>query len=67
MLELLEGDFIGLEGISLAFWMINNDEYQMKSIDKLHYMFPAGLSYDKWHKLNVVYDAAKGFESCVSC
>ena len=67
MLELLEGDFIGLEGISLALWIINNDEYEMKSIDKLHYTFPAGLSHDKWQKLNVENDAAKGFESFVSC
>jgi len=39
----------------------------MKSIDKLHSTFPAGLSQDKWHTSNVGHDAAKGFESVVSC
>jgi len=61
MLELLEGHFIGLKGNSLALWMINNNGYEMKSIDKLHNTFPAGQSYDKWHKLNVEYDVTKGF------
>jgi len=67
MLELLEGDFIGLEGIILSFWIINNDEYEMRSIDKLYYTLLAALSHDKWHKLNVEYDPAKGLESFVSC
>jgi len=39
----------------------------MKSIHQLHYTFPAGLSQAKWHKLNIEYDAAKGFESFVHC
>jgi hypothetical protein len=56
-----------LRRISLAFLIINNDEYEMKSIDKLHYTFPAGLSHDKWYKLNIEHDAVKGFESLVRC
>jgi len=67
MLELLERDFIGLEGISLAFWIDNNDEYKKKSIETLYYLFPAGLFHNNWCKVNVEYDAAKGIESCVSC
>jgi len=51
----------------LAFLIINNDEYEMKSIDKLHYMFPPGLSHDKCHKLNIVHDTVKGFQSLVRC
>ena len=51
----------------MEFLIINNDEYEMKSIDKLHYMFPAGVSHDKLHKLNIEQDAAKGFESLVRC
>ena len=39
----------------------------MKSIDKLHYTFPAGLSHVNWHKLNIEHDAAMGFESFVHC
>jgi len=53
--------------MSLVFLIIDNDEYEMKSIDKLHYAFPAGLSHDKWHKLNAMHDAAQGFEAFVSC
>jgi len=49
------------EGVSLAFLIINNDEYEMKSIDKLHYTFPAGLSHNSRHKLNIEHDAAMGF------
>jgi len=51
----------------LAFLIINNDEYEMKSIDKLHYAFPAGLSHDKWHKLNIEHDIAMGFKSFAHC
>ena len=51
----------------MAFLVINNDKYEMKAIDKLHYTFPAGLSHDKWHKLNIEHDAAMGFESFVNC
>jgi len=47
--------------------IINNDECKLKSIDKLHYTFPAGLSHDKWHKLNIEHDAAKGLELLVGC
>jgi hypothetical protein len=50
-----------------VFLIINNDEYQMKSIDRLHYTFPAGLSDDKWCKFNFKHDAAKGFQSLVHC
>jgi len=32
----------------------------MKWIHQLHYTFPAGLSHDKWHKLNVKNDTANG-------
>ena len=39
----------------------------MMSIDKLHYTFLAGLSHDKWDMMNDVHDAAKFFESFVSC
>jgi len=53
--------------ISLAFLTKNNDEYERKSIYKLHYMFPAGLFHDKWHKLNIEPDAAMGFKSFVHC
>lgn len=52
---------------SLAFLIIDNDEYEMKSINKLHYKFPAGLSHDNWDKLNGKHLAAKGFEPFVSC
>ena len=51
----------------MAFLIINNDEYEMKSIDKLHYMFPAGLSHEKWQKFNIQHDVAKGFESLIPC
>jgi len=51
----------------LAFLIINNDEYEMKSIDKLHHTFPAGLSHDKWHNLNIAHNTAMGFESFVRC
>ena len=67
MLELLEGNLFGLEGIPLAFWINNNWNYEMKSIDTLHYTFLAGPFHNKWHKLNIESDAAKGFESFVSC
>jgi hypothetical protein len=50
-----------------GFLIINNDKYEMKSIDKLHYTFLAGLSHNKWHKVNIEDDAAKGFESLVHC
>jgi len=40
---------------------MNNDEYEMKLIDKLSYTFPTGPSHDQWHKLNVQYDAVKRF------
>jgi hypothetical protein len=43
--------------------MIKNDEYEMKSIDRLHYTFPAGQSHNQWHMVNVEYNAAKGFKS----
>jgi hypothetical protein len=67
ILDLSKGEFIGLEGISLAFWNINNDGHDMKSIDKLHHMFLAVQFHDKWHKLNVEYATAMGFKSSVSC
>ena len=51
----------------MAFLIINNDQYEIKSIDKLHYTFPAGLSHDRRHKSDVRHDAAAGFESFVSC
>jgi len=41
--------------------IIDNDEYEMKSIEKLHDTFPAGLSHDKWHTFNIEHDAAMGF------
>ena len=47
--------------------IIDNDEYEMKSIDKLHYTFLAGLSHDKWHTFNIEHDAAMSFESFVRC
>ena len=43
--------------------IMNTDEYEIKSIYKLHYMFPAGLSYDKWRKLIIEHYPVKGFES----
>jgi len=54
-------------GNLLAFLGINNDKYQIRSIDKLHYTLLTGPFHDKWHTWNVNHDAAKGFESCVSC
>jgi len=51
----------------LAYLIGNNDEYEVKSIHQLHYMFAAGLSHDKLHNLNVEHDAAKGVKSFVSC
>ena len=51
----------------MAYLIINNDEYKMKSIGKLHYTFPAALSHDKWHNFNIEHNAAKGFESLVCC
>ena len=39
----------------------------MKSIDKLHYTFPAGLFHNKRHELNIEHDAAMRFESFVRC
>lgn len=51
----------------MAFLIIDNNEYKMKSIDKVQYTISAGLSHDKWHKYHVHYDAAKAFESFVSC
>jgi len=50
-----------------VFLIINNDEYVTKSIGKLHYTFPAGLSHDTWHKLHVEQEAAKSFKSFVTC
>jgi len=44
------------------FLIIHNDEYEMKTIDKLHYMFPACLSHHKCHKFNIEHDAAMGFK-----
>jgi len=32
--------------MSLALFIIINDQYEMKSIVKLHYKFPAGLSHN---------------------
>ena len=49
------------------FLINNNDEYEMKSIDKLHYMYLAGLSYDKWRKLNIEHDAAMCFKLFLRC
>ena len=37
----------------------------MKSIDKLHYTLPAGLSHDEWHTFYIKHAAAMGFESFV--
>ena len=51
----------------MGFLIINNDEYKMNSIDKLHYMFQAGQSHNKWDKLNFQHEAAMGFESFVPC
>jgi len=51
----------------LPFLIVNNDKYEMESIDTLNYMFRAGLSHDSWHKLIVEHDAANGFKSFVSC
>jgi hypothetical protein len=34
-------------GISLVFVIMNNDKHEMKSIDTLHYTFPARLSHDQ--------------------
>jgi hypothetical protein len=50
----------------LTFWIITNDEYEMTSIDKLHWMFLAGRSYNKWHRLNVEHVTAKGSKSFAS-
>jgi len=47
--------------------IINHDEYVMKSMDKLDHTFLAGLPHNKWNKLHIQHDAAKGFESFVSC
>jgi hypothetical protein len=65
--ELLEVDFIGLEGISLGFRITNNAEYDIKSVDQLLDTFLGGLSDDRWHKSNVEYDSAMDFESSDSC
>jgi hypothetical protein len=54
------------EGISLAFFIIKNDEYEMQSVDKLPYAFPACLSHDKWHMLYVEQEAPMGLEPFVS-
>jgi hypothetical protein len=45
--------------MSLVFLILNNDGYEIKSIDKLHYIFLAGLSHNKWQKLNIEDDAAQ--------
>jgi hypothetical protein len=47
------------------FLIITNAEYNMKSIDKLHYTFPASPVHDEWHRLNLEQDTAQGFESFV--
>jgi len=47
--------------------MISKEQYEMKSIDKLHYKFPAGQSYDKWQDSTLENDATKGYESFLSC
>jgi hypothetical protein len=39
----------------------------MKSVDKLRYMFLAGLSHNKWQLLNFKHDGAKGIESLLCC
>ena len=50
----------------MALLIVNYDKYETKSIDKLHYMFLAGLSHDKWHKLKFEHDAAMHIKSFVS-
>jgi hypothetical protein len=55
-----------LRGISLVFLIIINDEYEMKPIDQLHYMFPAGIFYISCHKLNIWHDVPNGFKLFVS-
>jgi hypothetical protein len=46
---------------------MNNDRYEMKWIHILHSTLSAGLSDDKWCKLNIEYDAAPGFKPFVIC
>ena len=31
------------------FLIIINDQYEVKSIDKLHYKIPAVLAHEEWH------------------
>jgi len=50
-----------------VFLIINNDQYEMKSIDKLQNRFLAGIYHEKRHKSNVELDAAVGLELLVSC
>jgi len=57
----------GYSGILLAFLININDQHQMKSIDKLHHKYPAGLCQDKWSELNVGNNAVKVFELYISC
>ena len=44
----------------------NQFRFLLTLLDKLQFMFPAGLSHDTWHELDIVDDAMKGSESCVS-
>jgi len=57
----------GLRGIFMAFLVIPNDQYNMKSNDKLHYKIQASQSHDKWRQSKFGNDAATWLESFVSC
>ena len=57
----------GWSGISLVFLTIINDELEMKSIDKQHSKFLAGLTDDEWDKSTLDNDLAQGFKSVFSC
>jgi len=57
----------GKTGITLVCMIINNDQYEMKSIDKLHYKFPAGESHNTVHESKCKHREVKGFESFSSC
>jgi hypothetical protein len=49
-------------GIAVAVVIIINDEYEIKSMDRIQSTFPAGLSRNQWYKSNIEHEAAPGIE-----